>query len=43
LCYLLEGRFEEAVKEARQDSAVWAQLLVQSLARLGRNRCRNLT
>jgi tetratricopeptide (TPR) repeat protein len=35
LCYLLEGRFEEAVKEARQDSAVWAQLLVQSLARFG--------
>ena len=38
ICYLLEGRYEEAVKEARLDSAAWAQLLIEAMARFSQKR-----
>jgi adenylate cyclase len=38
LCYLLEGKFEEAVAAAQQDAAEWARLVVVSSARWGQKR-----
>src|SRR5205809_947586 len=38
LCYLLEGKFEEAAKAAQQDVADWARLLIVSCARWGQKR-----
>jgi serine/threonine-protein kinase len=37
-CYLLEGKFDEAVAVAEHDSADWARLLVVSSARWGQKR-----
>ena len=37
-CYLLEGKFEEAVAAAKQDAAEWARLLVVSSARWSQKR-----
>ena len=38
LCYLLEGKFDEAVAAAEHDSADWARLLVVSSARWSQKR-----
>ena len=38
LCYLLEGKFDEAVAAAQQDAAGWARLLVVSSARWSQKR-----
>ena len=38
MCYLWEGKFEEAVAAAQQDAAEWARLLVVSSARWSQKR-----
>src|SRR5205085_10081361 len=38
LCYLLEGKFEQAVAAAEKDAADWARLFVLSCARWGQKR-----
>src|SRR5205823_1950699 len=38
LCYLLEGKFEEAAVAAQKDAADWARLLIVSCARWAQKR-----